>query len=389
MKIENPFDHLTTRRGTGCYKWDNVPEDVLPAWVADMDFEVAPAITAALQRRVAHGVFGYERVPDAYYDAIINWFARRHDWHICREHILYTTGVVPALSAVIKALTRPGDGVILLTPVYNCFFSSVRNNDCHVVEVPLVIDGDGLYRVDTEALAVAVAQPRNTMLIMCNPHNPGGRLWTREELLAVGNLCRDAGVTVVSDEIHCELVMPGNRYTPYATIDPQLAHDAVVCCSSSKSFNTAGLQVANIIAEREDYRAAIDRALNINEVCDVNPLGVEALIAAYNDGEQWLDGLNCYIKANYDLLCRHFAEHLPAYGVMPLEGTYLAWIDCRHTGKTSDEITSQLLERGRVQVNSGTMYGAAGEGFIRINMATQRVRMEQILERITPVLSEC
>ncbi len=383
-----PFERMTARRGSGCYKWDMVPDDVLPAWVADMDFEVAPAIKEALMRRVEHGVFGYELVPEAYYDAVIGWFARRHGWHIDREWIRYTTGVVPALSAVIKALARPGDGIVLLTPVYNCFFSSVRNNGCQVVEVPLTIDNNGFYRIDRAALTAALAVPTTTMLIVCNPHNPGGRVWTRDELLFLGNSCRDNGVVVVSDEIHCELVMPGSHYTPYATIDAGLARDAVVCCSPGKSFNTAGLQVANIITQREDYRAAIERALNINEVCDVNPLGVDALIAAYNECEQWLDALNYYIKANYECLVGHFKEHLPRYKVMPLEGTYLAWVDCRHTGLSSDEITARLLTEARVLVNSGTMYGAAGEGFIRINLATQRARVEELLQRITPVLHD-
>ena len=382
------FDKITERRGSGCYKWDNVPDDVLPMWVADMDFEAAPPIIDALRRRVEHGVFGYERVPDEYYQATIDWFARRHNWRIEREWMLYTTGVVPALSAIVRALTSPGDGVMLLTPVYNCFFTCVTNNGCHTVEVPLVVDNaSGMYRIDIEAVERAAALPTTRLLILCNPHNPGGRLWNREELTDIGRICRRHDVAVVSDEIHCELAMPGNAYTPYGTLDDDLSANAVVCCSPSKCFNIAGLQAADIIVPRTDWRAAIDKAINIHETCDINPFGAEAHIAAYRHGEQWLDELNHYIKGNYDALRGHFKRELPQLTVMPLEGTYLAWVDIRATGMTSDNVTELLLERGRVQVNSGTMYGAAGEGYIRINMATQRARLLDGLNRITSTLS--
>ena len=381
------FDKLTERRSSGCYKWDNVPGDVLPMWVADMDFEAAPPIIEALRRRVDHGVFGYERVPDAYFESTINWFARRHGWHIERGWMLYTTGVVPALSAIIKALAAPGDGVVILTPVYNCFFSSIRNNGCHTAEVPLAVGVDGRYHIDMDALEAAASRADARLLLMCNPHNPGGRVWTRDELIAVGDICRRHGVTVISDEIHCELLMPGQHYTPYGTLDDDLAADDVVCCSPSKCFNIAGLQAADIIVRRDDYRAAIDRAININETCDISPMGVASHIAAYNHGEPWLEELNRYIKANYDLLCERFRRDLPQVGVMPLEGTYLVWVDIRGTGLTSDDVTARLLDKGRVQVNSGSMYGDAGEGYIRINIATQRARLLDGLDRIVTALN--
>ena len=381
------FDELTERRGTGSYKWDEAgADDVIPMWVADMDFRTAPPVVEALRRRVKHGVFGYTLVPERYYDAVISWFARRHGWTMQREWIMYTTGVVPAVSAVIKALTMPGERVIVQTPVYNCFFSSIRNNGCEAAENPLLYDR-GRYTMDYEGLERIAADPRTTLMLLCNPHNPAGRVWTRDELLRVNDICMRHGVTVVADEIHCELVYSGHRYTPFASVSDECLANSVTCCSPSKAFNTAGLQIANIISADAGVRRRIDRAININEVCDVNPFGVEALIAAYNEGGAWLDSLIEYIRGNYEALCAFFAERLPAVRRVPMEGTYLVWADCRELGMTSDDITARLLSEGRVMVSSGTIYGAAGEGFIRINIACPRERMMEGLRRIAAVLA--
>lgn len=380
------FDEIIPRRGTGSYKWDSAPaDDVIPMWVADMDFRTAPPVIDALRRRVEHGVFGYVKVPDAYYDAVISWFGRRHGWHIERDWILYTSGVVPAVSVVVKAMCEPGDRVILQTPVYNCFFSSVRNNGCEVLENPLINDG-GRYRMNYDDLERKAADPKAKLLVLCNPHNPAGRLWTAEELERMNDICLRHGVRVLSDEIHCELTYNGNRYMPFAAVSDRCLDNAIVANSPSKSFNTAGLQIANIITNDADLRARIDRAININEVCDVNPFGVEGLIAAYTEGEPWLDALCTYLWDNYKALLGFFAERLPKLRVTPLEGTYLVWVDCRCLGVTSDELTRRLADEGRVMVNSGTMYGADGEGFIRINIACPRSRMMQGLERIASVL---
>lgn len=380
------FDEIIPRRGTGSYKWDSAPaDDVIPMWVADMDFRTAPPVIDALRRRVEHGVFGYVKVPDAYYDAVISWFGRRHGWHIERDWILYTSGVVPAVSVVVKAMCEPGDRVILQTPVYNCFFSSVRNNGCEVLENPLINDG-GRYRMDYDDLERKAADPKAKLLVLCNPHNPAGRLWTAEELERMNDICLRHGVRVLSDEIHCELTYNGNLYTPFAAVSDRCLDNAIVANSPSKSFNTAGLQIANIITNDADLRARIDRAININEVCDVNPFGVEGLIAAYNEGGPWLDALCTYLWDNYKALLGFFAERLPKLRVTPLEGTYLVWVDCRCLGVTSDELTRRLADEGRVMVNSGTMYGADGEGFIRINIACPRSRMMQGLERMASVL---
>lgn len=282
--MEYDFDTVIPRRGTDSCKWDTpAQEDVLPMWVADMDFRTAPAVIEALQRRVAHGIFGYTKVPDAYYNAVEGWFARRHGWRIDRRWIVCTTGVVPALSAVIKALTKPGDRVIVQTPAYNCFFSSIRNNGCELSSNGLSYRGDR-YTVDFEDLEAKVADPKAKLLLLCNPHNPVGRVWTPEELRRMGEICLRHGVLVVADEIHCELTYDGHDYTPFASLSEEFLRHSVTCNSPSKAFNLAGMQIANIVAADEGVRRRIDRAINDNEVCDVNPLGVAALTAAYNEG---------------------------------------------------------------------------------------------------------
>lgn len=383
------FDTVINRRGTNSYKWDIVKEeDVIPLWVADMDFKAAPAILEALKKRVEHGVFGYTLVPDSYYEAIINWFARRHNWQIDRSWIIYTTGVVPAVSCAIKALTLPGEKVLIQTPDYNCFFSSIKNNGCEVAENELVRRGDS-YEVDFEDFERQCADEKTTVFLLCNPHNPAGRVWTKEELERMNDICLAHGVRVISDEIHCELVMPGHRFTPFAAISDACRDNSVVLNSPTKAFNIAGLQIANIIFADPAMRRRIDRAVNINEVCDVNPFGVVALQAAYNESEEWLDSLNHYIWGNYLALKEFIAKELPRLEVTRLEGTYLAWVDIKATGLTSDEAYGKLMKEGRVYVNSGTMYGRrAGEGYLRINLACPRATLLEGMKRMGGVLRQ-
>ncbi len=383
--MEYDFSRPTDRRGTDSYKWDSAPEaDIIPLWVADMDFETFPGITEALQRRVAHGIFGYTRVPEAYYEAVCRWFGKRHGWHINREDIIYTSGVVPAVSAVIKALTLPGDQVIVQGPVYNCFFSSIRNNGCEMVSNSLIYNKEELrYEIDFDDLERKLKHERARLMLLCNPHNPGGRVWTRDELTRVAELCRKYGVRVVSDEIHCELTLYDNEYVPFGSLPDELSRDSITCCSPSKAFNTAGLQIANIVCRDAEVRNRIDRAININEVCDVNPFGVIALQAAYSDeGYEWLTQLRKYISANYDLLMERFARELPKCKVMRMEGTYLAWIDCSELHISSDEIEEMLMHENKVWVNAGSMYGAEGAAFIRINMACTSELLNEGITRI-------
>ena len=381
------FDEEVNRRGTGCVKWDEAPSaDIIPLWVADMDFKAAPAIQEAVAKRAAHGVFGYTVVEEDYYEAVISWFQRRHDWTIHREEILYTTGVVPAMSVAIKALTMPGEKVLILSPDYNCFFSSVRNNGCEVLETVLKRVGDS-FEVDWADFEAKCADEKTTVFLLCNPHNPCGRVWSKTELMQMNDICLKYGVKVVSDEIHCELVMPGHKFQPFAAVSESCRQNSVILNSPSKSFNIAGLQVANIICTNPSWRRRLDRAININEVCDVNPFAPVALKAAYNDSEDWIDELNLYLWDNYQLLCDFIEKNLPQWHVCKLEGTYLPWVDISEMDVTAQSLCNRLLKEAKVWINPGTMYGPqSGEGYIRINLATQRSRLMEALNRIKKVI---
>ena len=383
------FDELIERKNTGCVKWDERPATLsdasawglIPLWVADMDFAVAPAIQEAIRQRAQHPVFGYTYVQDDYYDAIISWYERRHSWKIEREWILYTTGVVPAMSIAIKALTMPGEKVLILSPDYNCFFSSVKNNGCEVAECVLRFSrSNNRFEVDWETFESLCADEKTTVFLLCNPHNPTGRIWTREELQRMTDICHCYHVRIVSDEIHCELTMPGHVFTTLGVVDPE----AIILTSPSKSFNIAGLMMANIICRDAATRRRLNRAININEVCDVNPFGPVAVKAAYNDSEEWLDALNLYLYDNYRALYDYVAKNIPLWNVMPLEGTYLVWVDvskvCCDSVATYCEA---ILRETGVWLNPGTMYGPqSGEGYLRINIACPRSRLMEALERI-------
>ena len=415
------FDELIPRRGSGCVKWDEMSfDDLIPLWVADMDFAVAPAIQEAIRRRAEHPVYGYTHVGDEYYEAVVSWFRRRHQWDIlhgdCKSpqaEILYTTGVVPAMSVAIKALTMPGEKVLILSPDYNCFFSSIRNNGCEVLESALVSEE---LRVKSEEFATAVpsgedlaaansslftlhfslnwedfesccADEKTTVFLLCNPHNPTGRVWTAEELSRMNDICLRHGVRVVSDEIHCELVMPGHRFQPFAAVSEDCRRNSVILNSPSKSFNIAGLQTANIICSDPAVRRRLERAININEVCDLNPFGPVALVAAYNESEDWIDQLNDYLWGNYLALRQFFAEHLPQCRVTELEGTYLVWVDVSVLSDNVQQLCDHLLREAHVWVNPGTMYGPqTGEGYIRINIACPRSLLMEGLRRILSVI---
>lgn len=421
------FTSLVERRGTACVKWDapngaGVPAgEVIPMWVADMDFRTAPCIIDALRKRVEHGVFGYTEVPDSYYDAVISWFQRRRGWTIERDWILYTTAVVPALSVCIKAFTEPGDKVVFLTPAYNCFFSSIRNAGCVASASPIryhypsdgasmgvgvdgreepysLFPGDErsstpppanviTVDIDWEDLERRCADPAAKILLVCNPHNPVGRIWTRDELARMGEIARRNGLVVLSDEIHCELEMPGQTFTPFAAVSPENQDCCVTLNSPSKSFNTAGLQIANIITNKAEWRRRIDRVINIYEVCDVNPFGVAGLIAAYTEGEPWLKELNAALWENYRDLREIFAREVPECPVTDLQGTYLVWMDVSvltRPGKsapmTSQEIVDSLIAHEHVRLGPGEIYGDGN--FLRINIASPHSICHEGLVRI-------
>lgn len=378
------FDEIIDRRGTNSYKWDTTAPGVTPLWVADMDFRTAPCIIEALKRRVEHGIFGYTAVPDQYYRAIERWFEQRHGWKPDTANIIYTPGVVPALSAIIKAMTRPGDKVICQTPAYNCFFSSIRNNGCSLAANPLAGSDSEGYRIDYDNLELLASDPAARVLLLCNPHNPSGRVWTADELRRVADICLRHDVFVISDEIHCELTYPGHDYTPFATVAPEGLRWAT-CFSPSKAFNIAGLQIANTLACDSHVRAKIDRAVNDNEVCDVNPFGVIATIEAYTHGAAWLDELRDYLWKNY-LLLKDTFNALPQYHVAKLEGTYLAWVDIAASGMNPDRLEAYLEREAGVRVASGSIYG--DNSHIRINLACPRQVLADALGRIISALKK-
>ncbi len=384
------FDAIIPRHQTGSFKWDSNPgADVLPMWVADMDFSAAPAVLDALARRVEHGVFGYTLIRDGYYLALSGWFERRYDFVIQRDQVLTTTGVVPAISAILRALTTPGDGVIVQTPVYHCFFSSIRNQGCNVVENPLRLI-NGRYQMDFTHLEQQAADSRNKLLLLCHPHNPSGRVWTAEELRRLGDICARHQVVVVSDEIHCDLLFPGESHQPFATLGPEYQANAITLNSPSKSFNLAGLQIANIIVADQGIKALIQQALHIHDVAQVNPFGVEGLIAAYNEGGPWLDALLDYLYGNYQLIQSFLHSRLPQLTLYPQQSTYLAWINTTATGLSSDELAHRLLTDGKLRISSGNGFLPGSEtaaAFIRLNFACPRILLQDGLERLYRVIN--
>lgn len=377
------FDEIVPRRGTDSLKWDasNDPA-MLPLWVADMDFRAAPFIIEALQRRLDHGIFGYVQVPEAYYLSVINWFSRRHGWSMKREHMLYTTGVIPAIAAILQSITQPGDRVLLQTPVYNCFYSCLRNAGNVLVESPLICR-DCRFEPDFDDFERQIVYNDVKVFLLCNPHNPVGRVWTPEELRRMGDICMKHDVFVISDEIHNELVMPGYRYTPFASLRPEYAPHCAVCTSVSKSFNIAGLQIANITIADNAVRRRVDRRININETCDVNPFGIDALQAAYTpEGEEWLRQLMEYIHGNYQLLCSFLEQYLPQVRVTRMEGTYLAWVDCAAIAPSSQNLSLLLRERAHVWFTPGTEYSPSGSSYLRINLACPRSLLTKALQQV-------
>lgn len=392
------FDTPIDRRRTGSFKWDEAREGVLPMWVADMDFAVAPCILHAIQQRAAHPVFGYVSVPDSHYHAVIDWYEERHGWKIERDAILTTTGVVPAVSAILQSVIQPGEQVIVHTPAYNCFFSSIRNSGAVLSPCPLKrieIDGQTFsYQIDLEDLESRCANPAAKVLILCNPHNPSGRCWTYEELIAVADICQKHGILVISDEIHGELTPKAHPYTPWGTLPEKYQDSAVVCVSASKTFNIAGLQMAHIICPDSTLRARIDKRININETCDVGSFGYIAADAAFSEeGALWLDNLREYITENYNVFVKTLHTRFPQLPVARLEATYLVWVDVTVLGIDSEEIEVRLEKEADLWVNAGAHYGEQWSGcaqcsdstplraYLRFNIACPRAQMLEGLRR--------
>lgn len=376
------FDEIIPRKNTSCVKWDiSTIEGVLPMWVADMDFKTAPAITEAFAKRVAHGIFGYTLTPPAFYEAIVQWWQTRHGFAVQQDHIIPVPGIIPALSVVIRAFTKPGNQVIVQSPVYNHFFISIANCGCTALCNDLVYE-NGAYTIDFDDLEKKAAEPTAKLLLLCNPHNPVGRVWNKEELLKINEICSRHDVLVVSDEIHSDIVYDGFTHIPFASIVEQAKMNSITCTSPSKTFNLAGVQVAYMMSANEDIRKKLQHVLNEQDTTFLNVFASESLIAAYNHGAEWVLELKQYLYANYQYLAAFIAKELPQLKVLPLQATYLAWIDCSALQRSSESIAQSLLDEQKLWINAGTMYGANGEGFIRMNIATPRALLEEGLYKL-------
>ena len=394
------FDRLIDRRGTSSLKWDyperftalRGPEaaDLLPLWVADMDFPAPAPVLEALRRRLDHGVFGYTLEPESYYEAVIDWMHRRHRWSVPRGSMLACPGVVPTVSLAVLAYTRPGDRVVLQPPVYFPFRSCIESNGRHVAENPLVLEGER-YRMDLEGLERLLDDrtrgESTPLVVLCSPHNPVGRVWRPEELEGLVEICRRRETIIVSDEIHHDLILNGHRHTPTAALSPEAAAITVTLTSATKSFNLAGLGGSLAIAADPELRRRLREARDGLWSGVANAFSTVATEAAYRHGEAWLEGLLAYLEGNYALLCSLLHERLPAARVIPLEGTYLAWVDLRALGLSPKELNRRILRQARVWLNDGPMFGTGGDGFQRVNLACPRAILSQALERMAGVLA--
>ena len=382
--MQESFDQVIPRAGTDCAKYDDRLKrfghaDVLPLWVADMDFRAPECVREALQQLVDHNLYGYHLRSERYLRAISDWWARRHRHTVDPSGIVFSPGVVPALSHLIQALTAKGDGVIVQPPVYHPFAWAVRANERRLLENALR-EQAGEYAMDFDDLEQKAREAR--LLILCSPHNPVGRVWRREELERVADLCLRHGVTIVSDEIHNDLVYPPHRHIPTASLSPEVSRITVTCHAASKTFNLAGLSVAYVMIEGRELREAFRKLSDILHVEAVNPFGLRAMEAAFAQGEPWLKALLEYLEGNYRLARSYLCGHLPGVTLSPLEGTYLLWLDFRRYGFSPQELRDRIIGKARLGLNDGPMFGPGGEGFQRMNIGCPRVTLQEALDRL-------
>ena len=374
------FDTVVNRRGTGSLKWD-VAENELPMWVADMDFQTAPEIQEALAKRLAHGVFGYSIVPDEWYDAIRDWWKTRHHFSMEKDWLIFCTGVVPALSSIVRKMTTVGENVLIQTPVYNIFFNSIVNNGRNVLESPLVYDGRG-YAIDYGDLEEKMADPQTTMMILCNPHNPVGKIWDAQTLARIGHLASKHHVLVVSDEIHCDLTDPGREYVPFASVNEECRSNSITCIAPTKAFNLAGLQTAAVCVPDPYIRHKVNRGLNTDEAAEPNAFAIPAAVAAFTKGGPWLDALREYLYENKKTVGMFLKEHLPMLKLVPSEATYLLWLDCGSLCADSEKLQTFLRRETGLYVSGGAQYGASGRSFLRLNIACPKAALAEGLARL-------
>ncbi len=385
MAAENfDFDTLTDRRSTYASKWE-IGEGELPMWIADMDFKAAPAIRAALQRRLDNGIFGYTEIPDVWYEAYMGWWKTRHHLAIQKESLVFCTGVIPAISTAVRKLTTPAENVLILTPVYNIFYNSILNNGRRVLESQLTCE-DGAYRIDWADFEEKLADPQTSLMIFCNPHNPVGKIWDIETLQKIGALCEKYGVTVISDEIHCDITDPGKEYVPFASASETCAKISVTCIAPTKCFNLAGLQTAAVMVPDPFLRHKMWRGLNTDEVAEPNAFAIDAATAAFNEGGPWLDAMRAYTKKNKDIVRSAVKRDLPQLCITDSEATYLLWIDCGAAIdaaglKDSRELAAALRKKTGLILSDGCQYGPGGERFLRMNTACPRKVLEDGLAR--------
>lgn len=386
------FDKIINRKGTNCLKYDYAvergkPADVLPLWVADMDFTVSEEITKSLHAAVDHGIYGYTQPKDAYYNAITNWMEKNHNWKTKREWIMKTPGVVFALGAAVKAFTKPGDAVLIQNPVYYPFTNIIRDNDRRVIDNTLVYEkrvteGKSQYSIDYEDFERKIVQEHIKLFILCNPHNPVGRVWTREELQQLGEICLRHHVIVVSDEIHNDFVYPGFEHTVFANVDPRFTEFTVTCTAPSKTFNLAGLQISNIFISNETLLEAFQKEIDKTGYDEPNALGAVACEAAYRGGQEWLDQLRAYLLENLNFLRAYLQEKLPQIHLVEPEGTYLVWLDCSELGISGKELDQFIVEKAGLWLDGGAMFGPSGADFQRVNIACPRATLELALDKL-------
>jgi len=388
------FDEIVDRSGTYSSKWDEGVQKelfgrsgLLPYWVADMEFKAAPEILKALEDRVHHGIFGYTARPAEYYQGVINWTRKRFGWDVEREWILFTPGIVPGVNYVIQALTEEGDGVIINEPVYYPFSRSIEENDREVVNSPLVMK-DNRYHIDFEDLEEKARDPRNKLYVLCSPHNPVSRVWSREELRKVGEICLENDVYVLADEIHNDLILGENRHTMFASVDKGFEDISITATSTTKTFNLAGFYASNIIIPNKEIRGRVEKVLLKNSIGNQGPLSIEAVMAAYNHGEEWLEDLLVYLQENVKFTREYLKERLPDIDFTETEGTYLMWLDFRAYEKDGRTLEKVLVEKGEVALDGGTWFGDGGDGFMRLNVAAPREFLKEGLDRIVKAIRE-
>ena len=374
------FDTPTERRNTNSLKWD-VAEGELPMWVADMDFQTAPEIREAIMKRAEHGIFGYSVIPDAWYEAYIQWWKMRHGYTMERDWLIFCTGVVPAISSIVRKLTTPAEKVLIKTPVYNIFFNSILNNGRQVLESPLRYDGKE-YRIDFADLEEKLSDPQTALMILCNPHNPTGKIWDRQTLEKIGALCSRHHVTVVSDEIHCDLTDPGESYVPFASVSETCRQISITCMAPTKAFNLAGLQTAAVSVPDEVLRHKVWRALNTDEAAEPNAFAVEAAVAAFTRGADWLDALRDYLYENKKLAEAYIEKEIPDVRAVASQATYLLWLDCSGLIGCGREAAGFLRRETGLYLSEGSQYGGNGADFLRMNIACPRAVLKDGLERL-------